>query len=940
MKKLLTILVLCLIAFVAWAQPITEQQALDRVQKYLKENAVAKARGMDGKLTKLSAVKVEVQSIYAFNNEDGGYVIASGDSRALPVLGYATEGRIDWERMPQNMREWLKSYDKAIATLGDNNDFTDGNWTLGVARTRQSRVAIAPLLKTTWDQGAPYCYLIPPYEGANPNWQGNISPTGCVATAMAQVMNFHQWPKAATPEIYAYDIKTAFENKEKIWHIDALPPVTFDWENMIDSYMDDKWNVLGTDEQQQAVATLMRYCGQAVYMNYAPEGSGSNHQEVVEALVNLFGYDSSIYDAPRMRYSIEEWESLIYSELAAGRPVQYGGNSDDGGHSFVCDGYDGDGLFHINWGWGGDSDGYFALAVLNPYNNYSIGSGSGGIGFCIYQDAVIGVKPAEEGAEPKPVAPTAFLYPFEPIGVLEPDTAYFQYHFNSLTYGEEEVRVDFAFGTIGDDGALTPVFIGDESDSIVYNGLVNYHTVKIDSTAFEPGKYAVLYPMVKFRSIPGYDWQMLGSKEHHVFAGRQDNGQFFLVYETPQLTISKSEITRGGGRLGLRNDVTLTIHNNSTSECTLPLVLTPFYFGNVQFEDITPESHYSEGESLFSNGFIPAGGDAEVTFCMKPMASGLVYLLLSMPNGQQLSAGVIEVSDLVGCYDDYVINKSELFVEQGEENSGSEIGKYIYRVKFVDNVEANIPKGRPSDNIYYYGVLADMSNTYGSNSADGESIYQYLKDLPEKGGDGTYEWSHDIEYNITRGGSYYVWSYINEWLNEDYTEYLISCRRYMEFTVKDVPAMRVEGATSVGSGEPFDLRLLLTTGWPYDPTSFTGNEEAEYTLYSVDGNDVLTPLRSGTQKLTFAQGDPNLAVVDTLTLNDALPDGKYLVRVNTGWEPLDQSYVELSVGDTGVQGVKNDEQTGIYTDMRGMRLEGRPARKGVYIRNGKKVVVK
>ena len=153
-------------------------------------------------------------------------------------------------------------------------------------------------------------------------------------------------------------------------------------------------------------------------------------------------------------------------------------------------------------------------------------------------------------------------------------------------------------------------------------------------------------------------------------------------------------------------------------------------------------------------------------------------------------------------------------------------------------------------------------------------------------------------------------------------------------------ALRTVGNTSVGSGEPLDLQLHLTTGWPYDPSVFTGNEEVEYTLFSVEGNDVLTPLRSETQKLTFAQGDPNLAVVDTLKLTDVLPDGIYLIRVSTSWEPLALNYVEFSVGGTGIDSVVGDEATGVYTDLRGMRLEGRPARKGIYIRNGKKVVVK
>lgn len=937
MKRLLTISVLFLFAIGVWAQSITEQQALDRALQYLNKNTAAKARGMDGKLTKLNAAKVKAERIYAFNIEGGGYVIASGDSRTLPVLGYASEGSIEWEKMPENMRRFLKSYDVAMATLGDSQDFVDGDYRLGISRTRATKAAIAPLIKTRWDQGAPYWNLTPPYEGANPNWQGQFSATGCVATAMAQIMNYYQWPKAATKEIPAYDLSTAYEGKEKIWHIDALPSVTFDWDNMLETYVEN-WQVVGTEAQQKAVATLMRYCGQSVYMYYSPEFSGSDHQQVVEALIKYFGYDPSIYDAPRIRYSIDEWEQLIYNELAEGRPVQYGGNSDDGGHSFVCDGYDGDGLFHINWGWGGANDGYFSLSVLNPYNNVSIGSGSGGIGFCIYQDAVIGVKPAAEGAEPQPITPQAFLYPYDPIGVYQPDSAYFKYSFSSFSYGQEEVYVDYAFGTIGSDGTLNPVFKGDPADSIVIVNNLNYHVVKIDSTAFKKGKYAVLYPMVKFRSIAGSDWQLLGAKEFHVYAGRQNDGSFFLFKEIPDLEIKKAEITRGGSRLGMRNDVTLTVHNNGQSECTLPLVLVPFYFGDVHPEEVSFDLPYTQGDALVSNAFIRAGEDADITFCFKPMASGTVYLALVMPDGMLLADSFIKVSDVFGSYDDYVVNAGEVWRTLYDDSGQSDLGHYTYHVRFLDNPEANIPQGKPSDNIYVYGAIADVNNIDGNGLSSYKQAYNYLKDLPEKGGDGTYELTFDLDYDINRGGVYYVWSYFNEWLDD--TNYLISCNVQQQFLVNDIPAIRVVGDTIVGSGEPLDLQIHLTAGYPYNPADFSGNEEVQYALYYVESEYSMVEVRSGTQKLTFAQGDPYLAVVDTVAFTDALPDGNYLIRVSSSWETLGVRYVEVTVGSTGINNVIRDDINDIYTDLKGLRIEGRPTRKGVYIRNGRKVLVK
>ncbi len=336
MKRLLSVIVLMSLAVGAWAQQISERQARDRALQFLANSATAKARGMVVADKQTTMAKVGAKSIYAFNLDGGGFVIASGDSRALPVLGYSATGTIDWDNMPDNMQAWLKQYDEAIATLGDTKEFVDGFSTFR-AKTRGDRAAIKPLLKTHWDQLTPYWDKVPLYEGANPNWQGQKSPTGCVATAIAMIMNYHQWPKAACEPIPAYSITTAYENKEKEWEIDALPATTFDWGNMLDDYYVD--GILqATEAQQDAVATLMRYCGQSAMMWYSPEFSGCDHQPVVEALVKYFGYKNTVRAAKRISYTIDGWEDLIYSELAEGRPVQYGGLTEYDGHSFVCDG--------------------------------------------------------------------------------------------------------------------------------------------------------------------------------------------------------------------------------------------------------------------------------------------------------------------------------------------------------------------------------------------------------------------------------------------------------------------------------------------------------------------------------------------------------------------------------------------------------------------------
>ena len=147
----------------------------------------------------------------------------------------------------------------------------------------------------------------------------------------------------------------------------------------------------------------MQYVGQAIKSGYGPDGTGSSFTEVENALKNNFGYDGNIQHLFRNNYSNEAWESLIYRELAERRPVLYAGTSSGGAHAFVCDGYDGNGLFHINWGWGGMCNGYFKLSVLNPNDNSGMGASSSKDGYSMNQDVLIGIQPPSKHTD-NPVA--------------------------------------------------------------------------------------------------------------------------------------------------------------------------------------------------------------------------------------------------------------------------------------------------------------------------------------------------------------------------------------------------------------------------------------------------------------------------------------------------------------------------------------------------------
>lgn len=310
MKKILITLAVVLCSNgTFWAQQISEEEALQRTLQYMNSNkSSAMARRMapsaKGGRVKLHAAPVDAKKIYAFNREGGGFIIASGDSRTLPVLGYSTTGSIDWERMPENMRTWLKQYDEAVATLGNHTGFIDGN-AMFQPSLRAEKEAVEPLIKTHWDQDSPYYDQTPLYKGDDPKQKGKLCLTGCVATSMAQVLNYYQWPKGVENGIPDYTYMTSYNGRDKMVHVDALPPVTFDWDNMLNDYTAEnpetgELEVLGTEAERRAVATLMRYCGQSVKMHYRPTDSGAYSNQVWEALMKYFGFSTPTW---LVRYS-------------------------------------------------------------------------------------------------------------------------------------------------------------------------------------------------------------------------------------------------------------------------------------------------------------------------------------------------------------------------------------------------------------------------------------------------------------------------------------------------------------------------------------------------------------------------------------------------------------------------------------------------------------
>ncbi len=287
---------------------------------------------------------------YVFNAEDGSaFVIVAGDDRAADVLAYGPQA-LDMETVPCNMQWLLNQYKRQLSFLREHPE-------MRVSKTfgRSTAVPVSPLVSCTWNQRSPF-YNQCPTSGSQ------HCLTGCIATAMAQVMYYWKFP-AEAPAMDAYT------SEVNGMAVGALPGGVLEWDNMLDVY-----TTSATTQQRDAVAMLMRYCGQACHMGYGTSASGAYSDDELAGM-KLFGYNAEAILLSRDDYSADEWAGMIEAQLAAGCPILYGGVDPDKGmgHGFVVDGCGG-GMYHVNWGYSGSGDGYFVLDAFSTMG-YTFSSG-------------------------------------------------------------------------------------------------------------------------------------------------------------------------------------------------------------------------------------------------------------------------------------------------------------------------------------------------------------------------------------------------------------------------------------------------------------------------------------------------------------------------------------------------------------------------------------
>ena len=731
-QRLLLILSLLLMVAMSQAAPVDANKAKDKALQFL-SGKQAKARGMEqGTTPDVQLVTSEGDSYYVFNvGQQNGFVIVSGDDRAPEILGYSDSGTFDAQNIPDNMAAWLQGYANEIQQL-------DGAETPAAARSMvtvrsEAWTEVKPLIQTKWGQKAPY------NNGVSPN------VTGCVATAMAQMMYYHKWPTAATTAIPSYSGHG------------SLPSTILEWSNMKKAYTGAE-----STAANNAVATLMKYCGYSVEMNYGTGSSSAVAKKAVNAFKTYFGYDENVRYIEREYYSIDEWETIIYEELANGRPVMYGGSTIRGaGHEFICDGYDGNGLFHFNWGWNGDFNGYFVIWSANPKGSGTGGSGTKD-GYSVGQSAIIGIqKPTGEQLEEEKKLTAKSIY-IDDDGHKVGNT--YVYTRSSVANNFPQVPIFFKVGNATSssfDAYLGLGLYGDNYSKVILNidgGTCNsggfYNTgYNIAFGAGLTGSYNII-PIS--REASSSEWLKDGKSELYYIEATMTETQLTLrVMPIVDLEVTSVEYT-GLCMEGLPTEVKVTVRNNGSE-----------YNGNLYLLR-NSNTGYSSGEQVA----LRAGEDTDVFFHYTPNSSGTETYRICTYDGSfhTLTGGTgtqpiiaysatddikLDISTVIlnKTLEDYVIGKDVKVALTAINNSdkvylGAEIGLFIQRPGYTEaRTWCNNVKILPGESFTYtfsIGLELGVRYSFGAYQAN-------KQDSMHNGTEYTYTVAEGVEVTLPDG---------------------------------------------------------------------------------------------------------------------------------------------------------------------------------------------
>ena len=622
-NKLLVMLLLffCMTSWSNAAQ-ITQEQAKQEATSFLigKHNGnkvMFAARGNK----QLKEAATSEAAYYVFNIGDNqGFIIVSADDRTNPILGYSDEGYFDEAKLPANMRAWLDEYALQITQL-DEVKPTDLKNVLAAPKIENvdTRNSIAPMITTKWDQATPYWNECPQFMNSDNEEDGyELAYTGCVATSVSQIMNFHKYPEQTTQVIPAYTFTVSDGNYNySTVQMPELDITTFDWAHIRDTYT-------GAEDEvyTSAVAHLMFYVGCALKSQYGISATGAYTDDIPKAF-ELFGYASKL--AYRNDYTQEVWDEMVYQELAAGRPMIYNGTAGSGGgHSFICDGYEYGNYFHINWGWGGMGNGYFQLAIMNPYAS-GIGGSSSAEGYNMKQNIVYNIIPSDNQLSVDNALTATNISPystsFERSSVSQGfslyKSKYITVNYSDHTGTQKKYDVGIAFYDMNDNfvSMITNMnfFSTALTSAVGSSWKAGGNNTSSDPIRFGAGMTGT-YKIVPMYMLQGTnEWKpMLKSERYYIECSMTATHATMTAHPIINLQATNWQFT-GGEKVGVKEQVNVTVKNNSEEDFFGDLYLD---FGGQQLDEYSQYTTVVTAEVL-------AGQESVVTFNVRPTSSGI-----------------------------------------------------------------------------------------------------------------------------------------------------------------------------------------------------------------------------------------------------------------------------------------------------------------------------
>jgi len=368
-KKVIFILLAVILTFTDYAQKVDLSTARLAAQKFSLTHFLSKNKGESSSVIFQSCSTNDNDTLFfIFNIDKAGFIIVSGDSSVFPVLAFSDEGAFNDSLSSPELNYWLNRLSRQIsAAKNQKQPIPDQGWNtcLNKKQTKGATKSATPLLTTKWDQVTDYNFYCPPSS----NGPGGKCYTGCVATAMAQIMYFYQYPQ------HGYGSNSYYHPHYGTISSD-FSKVNFDWASMTTTISSQ------SDSQSiKSVACLIYNCGVAVDMDYSPSESGADVANAVTAFSQYFNYSLRLKLVNRSDYNSDiDWNNLLMSYIDRGIPILYEGidPSVSGGHAFICDGYQDSCFFHFNWGWSGHYNGYYYISNLDP-GQYNLSTSEGAI---------------------------------------------------------------------------------------------------------------------------------------------------------------------------------------------------------------------------------------------------------------------------------------------------------------------------------------------------------------------------------------------------------------------------------------------------------------------------------------------------------------------------------------------------------------------------------